>query len=226
MMKIYFISGIAADGRFFRRIRLPAGWEAVYLNWIKPLDNESLENYALRLAEKINKEEPFILIGTSLGGIVATEIALKYNPAAVIIIGSVPVISQLPGYFRIAEKTGLYKIIPGSFYKVSAKVKHWLTPENPEDKKIILRMIDETDTSFVKWGIGAVLKWRNERIPKSFYHIQGTRDEMFPYTFTLPTHTIDKGDHMIVITKAEEVNKILAEIFSTLGFVDRSGNKI
>jgi hypothetical protein len=31
---------------------------------------------------------------------------------------------------------------------------------------------------------------------------------------------------MIVITKAEEVNKILAEIFSTLGFVDRSGNKI
>jgi pimeloyl-ACP methyl ester carboxylesterase len=215
-MKTYFISGIAADGRIFRRIRLPAGFEPVYLNWIKPLQHESLENYALRLAEKIYKEEPFILIGTSLGGIVATEIALKYHPVAVIIIGSVPVISQLPGYFRMAGKMRLYKIVPGSLYKVSAKVKHWLTPGDPEDKKIIIRMLNETDSAFIKWGIQAVLEWRNKQIPKSLYHIQGTRDQMFPYTFTSPTHTILKGDHMIVVSRAEEINNILAEIFSTI----------
>ena len=77
-------------------------------------------------------------------------------------------------------------------------------------------MIAETDPAFIKWGIQAVLKWRNEQIPNSLYHIHGTRDEVFPYAYTLPTHTISKGDHVIVITKAEEVNKILAEIFSNL----------
>src|ERR1700709_273529 len=116
IMKAYFMSGIAADGRLFRRIRLPAGFEAVYLNWIKPLHDESLKNYSVRLAEKINVDEPFVLVGTSLGGIIATEIALKYKPLAVIIIGSVPVASQLPGYYRMAEKLKLYKIIPGSLY--------------------------------------------------------------------------------------------------------------
>src|SRR5450755_4104659 len=69
-MKTYFISGIAADGRLFRHIRLPAGFDAVYLKWNKPRPDESLENYADRLAEKINTDEPFVLIGTPLGGII------------------------------------------------------------------------------------------------------------------------------------------------------------
>ncbi|HEV3223519.1 MAG TPA: alpha/beta hydrolase [Puia sp.] len=134
-MKTYFISGIAADGRLFRHIRLPAGFDAVHLNWIMPQPDETLENYAVRLAEKINTAEPFVLIGTSLGGIIATEIALKYNPLAIIIIGSIPVISQFPGYFRIAEKLKLYKIFPGSFYKYSAKVKHYMTVKTLKIKK-------------------------------------------------------------------------------------------
>ena len=215
-MKTYFISGIAADGRIFRHIHLPDGFEAVYLDWIKPQPEEALENYADRLAKKINKDEPFVLIGVSLGGIMATEIALKYNPPALIIIGSVPVISQMPGYFRIAEKLKLYKLFPGSLYKFSAKVKHYLTREKPDDKKIILKMISETDPAFIKWGIRAVLKWRNKRIPKSLYHIHGTRDEVFPYRFTSPTHTIIKGDHALVNTRYEEVNIILMDIFTTL----------
>lgn len=221
-MKVYFISGIAADGRIFRHIRLPAGFEAVYLDWIKPRSDEYLESYAVRLAAKVNTDEPFVLIGVSLGGIMATEIALKYNPLAVIIIGSVPVISQMPGYFRIAEKLKLYKLFPGSLYKFSAKVKHYLTRENPDDKKIVIKMISETDPAFIKWGIQAVLKWRNKHIPKSLYHIHGTRDEVFPYRFTSPTHTIDKGDHVIVITRHEEVNNIIKEIFYNL--VRQGGN--
>ncbi len=216
-MKTYFISGIAADARIFRHIHLPNGFDAVYLDWIKPQSDEPLENYAGRLAEKINTSESFVLVGTSLGGILATEIALKYNPRAVIIIGSIPVISQLPDYFRLAEKLKLYKLFRGSFYKFSAKVKHYLTKENPDDKKIIIDMISATDPAFITWGIRAVLKWRNKQIPKSLYHIHGTRDEVFPYKFTSPTHTISKGDHVIVITRHEEVNNILSEIFSTLG---------
>jgi hypothetical protein len=92
-----------------------------------------------------------------------------------------------------------------------------LTKENADDKKIIIDMISETDPAFITWGIRAVLKWRNKQIPKSLYHIHGTRDEVFPYKFTSPTHIISKGDHVIVISRHEEVNNILAEIFSTLG---------
>jgi pimeloyl-ACP methyl ester carboxylesterase len=215
-MNVYFISGIAADGRLFRRIHLPEGFEAVYLNWIKPHQNESLKSYALRLAEKIEPGKPFVLIGTSLGGIVATEIALRLHPLALIIIGSVPVDTQLPGYYRLIEKLKLHRLFPGSLYNFSAKVKHHFTREDAEDKKIIIQMISETDPSFVRWGINAVLQWKNREIPDGLYHIHGTRDEIFPYRYTAPTHTIPKGDHVIVITRAEEVNGLISEILASV----------
>ena len=215
-MKTYFISGIAADERLFRHINLPSGFEPFYLKWEKPFANESLQTYAYRLADKINTDEPFLLIGTSLGGIIATEIALKFKPLAVIIIGSVPSISQLPGYYRIVEKLKIHKILTGSVYKFSGRVKHYFTRENPDDKRIIIQMISETDPAFISWGINAVLKWRNTQIPKSLYHIHGTRDEVFPFAFTSPTHIMPKGDHVIVMNRAREINNIIAEIFSNL----------
>jgi pimeloyl-ACP methyl ester carboxylesterase len=214
-MKVYFISGIAADKRLFRRIHLPAGFEPVYIDWIKPFRNEVLSNYAYRLAENIDVKEDFILIGTSLGGIVATEIAKKYQPVTVIIIGSVPIDSQLPGYFRIAGNLKIHKLLPGSLYKFSATIKHYFSGGNAEDRKIIMQMISETDASFVRWGINAVLTWKNKELPKSLYHIHGTRDKMFPYSLTSPTNTISKGDHIIVISRADEVNKIIKEILNT-----------
>jgi hypothetical protein len=76
-MKAYFISGMAADARVFRHIRLPEGYEPVYLDWIDPVPHESLRSYALRLAERIDKNHPFILLGLSFGGMLGTEIAKK-----------------------------------------------------------------------------------------------------------------------------------------------------
>jgi pimeloyl-ACP methyl ester carboxylesterase len=218
-MKVYFISGIAADKRLFRHIRLPVGFETVYIDWIKPHIDEALPAYADRLAKKMNTNEDFIIIGTSLGGFIATEIALKYRPACVIIIGSVPVASNLPVYYRIAGRLKIHKIIPGSLFKVSAIIKHFFSREDAEDKKIIIQMIKETDAGFIRWGINAVLNWENSQLPKSLFHIHGTKDEMFPYSYTTPTHTIARGDHIIVISRAGEVNTILNEIL-TLSHTD------
>ncbi len=211
-MKTYFISGIAADRRLFRRIQLPLGFEPFYVDWIKPLPNETLPDYAGRLAESINVKEPFILIGTSLGGIMATEIAKSYQPKATIIISSIPINSQLPRYFRIAGKLKIQKLIPASLYKLSGILKHHFAKENAEDKKIIIQMIRQTDDGFIRWGIDAVLKWKNKIVPKSLYQIHGTKDELFPYSLTSPAYTIPNGDHSIVLNRADEVNKIIAEI--------------
>jgi len=223
-MKTYFLSGIAADERMFRHIQLPIGFERLHLKWENPLANESLQNYAYRLADKINTEEPFLLIGTSLGGIVATEIALRFKPLALVIIGSVPSISQLPEYYRIAERLKFHKILTGSVYKFTAKVKHYFTREDAEDKRIIIQMISETDPAFISWGVDAVLKWRNTQIPESLCHIHGTRDEVFPFKFTSPTHIIPKGDHVIVMSRANEINNIIAEIFSGFQNVSVAGS--
>jgi pimeloyl-ACP methyl ester carboxylesterase len=210
-MKVYFISGLAADARVFKYISLPAGCEAVHLEWITPQKDDTLPSYAMRLASKINRDEPFALVGLSFGGMLATEIAKQYNPAVTILISSVPVSKQLPGYFRMAGKIGLHKLVPVSLLKSSAATKRFFTREKNDDKKLLLEIIKESDAGLIRWSINAILNWQNETIPQPVWHIHGTRDEILPVKFTQPTLTIPKQGHMLVMTCPQAVNEFLAK---------------
>src|SRR6478752_103643 len=99
-MKVYFISGLAADSRVFHHIRLAEEHEMVHLQWIEPVVNETLGSYAERLAEKIDTAEPFALVGLSMGGMIAAEIAQTYKPVSTILISSIPCSLHLPTYFK------------------------------------------------------------------------------------------------------------------------------
>jgi pimeloyl-ACP methyl ester carboxylesterase len=210
-MKVYFISGLAADKRVFRHIQLPEGCEAVHLDWISPEQGESLPSYALRLAESIRREEPFALVGLSFGGMLATEIAKQYKPVVTVLISSVPVSTQLPGYFKIAGKMGLHKIVPISLLKTSAATKRFFTRENNQDKNLLWQIIIESDSGLIRWSMHAILNWQNEIIPHPVWHIHGTRDEILPVRYTHPTHTIPKEGHMLVMTSPDVVNAFLAK---------------
>lgn len=211
MKKVYFISGLAADRRVFKHIRLPEGYEAVHLDWIDPERGESLAGYAMRLAGSIERDQPFTLVGLSMGGMIATEIARELKPSALILLSSVPLSGHLPGYFRVASALRLHKIVPIKLVKTSAKMKRLFTVETNEDKKMLRQIIQESDDRFIRWAMGAILKWRNTELPAAYTHIHGTRDEVLPVRFTQPTHIIQKAGHLLVMTNAREVNRIIAE---------------
>jgi pimeloyl-ACP methyl ester carboxylesterase len=210
-MKVYFISGLAADKRVFKYIQLPTGCESVFLDWIAPEKEETLPSYALRLASNINTSEPFALVGLSFGGMLATEIAKVYKPAVTILISSVPVSKELPGYFRMAGKIGLHKIVPVSLLKGTAITKRFFTREKQADKLMLLDLINESDSDLIRWSVDAILNWQNDVVPQPLWHIHGKSDEILPVRFTNPTHTIPKHGHMMVMTASGMVNDLLCK---------------
>ena len=229
-MKIYFISGLAADRRVFKYIQLPKGFEAVHLDWIDPKKNESLEAYAWRLAEKIDTKEEFILLGLSMGGMIAAEIAKKYKPAGTILLSSVSTYKQFPSRFKIAYYLRLHKIVPAQFFKSASVLKRlFATSETPADKLLIQEIIRESDTEFIRWALGAILQWKNEEAPSPLWHIHGSKDEILPMKKTSPTHIIPKGTHLMVISRAGELNKLLEEVlvsFTKLHGLPQRGNDV
>ena len=208
-MKAYFISGMAADERVFKYVRLPEGYEVVHLTWITPQKEESLPSYALRMAERIDTREPFVLVGLSFGGMLVTEIAKRFPPVKTILIASVPLSSHLPGYFRVAAVLRLHKVVPIGMVKTAARLKRFITNEKSEDKKLIWEIINNSDPAFIRWSMEAILKWKNEEMPQPVLHIHGTRDEILPARYTTPTHVIPKAGHLVVMTRPDEVNTIL-----------------
>ncbi|HYK56696.1 MAG TPA: hypothetical protein VEV15_09465, partial [Flavisolibacter sp.] len=81
-----------------------------------------------------------------------------------------------------------------------------------EDKKMLKVMIRRIDVDFIRWGMEAILKWKSAEPPGRIIHIHGTHDDILPRRFTRPTHLISKGGHLMVMNRAGEINRILAEV--------------
>lgn len=211
-MKVYFTSGIGADYRLFTHLRLPEGFEAVHIDWIDPLPNESLPDYAARLGQRIDTSQPFILVGLSLGGIMSVEMAKRLRPQCTIIISSVPVSAHLPRYYRVAGQLGLGKWVPPSLLKAATSVKHGLMMRPAANRRLMMDVIRSGDDRFIRWALNAVLEWNNAEVPQPLFHLHGTRDEVFPIGLTKPTHIIRKAGHMFLLERADTTNRILREI--------------
>lgn len=215
-MKVYFISGIGADHRFFTHVRLPEGYEPSYIHWIPPLPKEELSHYALRLSDQIDSSQPFVLAGLSLGGIMAVDIAQKIPPVCTILISSVPSAAHLPKLYRLAGKLRLGRLIPATLLKLAALIKHSLFMRPAENRRLMRQVIRSGDHRFIRWALNAVLDWDNRNIPSPLYHIHGTRDEVFPIRLTTPTHVVRKAGHMFVVSHPETVNQFLREVLPPL----------
>lgn len=215
-MKVYFISGLGADSRVFRHLQLPPGFEAVYLDWIKPLQNEPLRDYAMRLAEKIDTSRPFAIVGLSMGGMMAVEISKLYHPVITVLLSSVPGSAHLPFYYRAAARLRLHKIVPVSMLKSASIVKRFFTAEKDEDKKLLQQLIRDTDPAFIRWALNAIVHWNCKDFPGKYIHIHGTGDWLLPIRYTKPTHVIQKAGHLMVLTKATEINRILKDALSKI----------
>ena len=216
-MNVYFISGLGADSRVFRNIILPEGNEIIHLDWIKPLKKESLASYASRLSEKIDTGKKFALIGLSMGGMIATEISKQLNerkidePTVTILLSSVPSHNHFPAHFKMAGYLRLYNVVPISLLKKASILNRFFSTDTLEDKTLLKEVIGDSDPYFIKWALGAILTWRNERLPKKCIHIHGSKDRILPIDKTQPTHIIKNGRHLMLLERAGELNAIIAE---------------
>lgn len=211
-VKVYFVSGLAADRTVFRHIRLPQPHEIVHLDWIEPLPGEPLSAYALRLSEPIDTSGPFALLGLSMGGMMVTEIALHKTPQRTILVSSIPLSAQLPPYFRWLGRLKLHTVLPIGFFLNASLVKRLFSTETREDKAVLRRMIRRADPRFIRWAMGAILSWNNAVLPPGLVQIHGTHDELLPIRFTKPTHRIRGGGHLMVMNRAAEINTVLDEM--------------
>jgi pimeloyl-ACP methyl ester carboxylesterase len=210
MKNIYAISGLGADERAFFKTNFGSN-NVIHLPWQQPLPKESIEDYALRLSKKIVHENP-ILVGLSFGGMMAIEIAKHVPLEKVILISSAKTRDELPAFYRNAGKIKLHKLIPVSLLKSGNRVTNFMfSTRTKNDKKILSMMIKESNTTFIKWAVDVILNWQNKTVPQNTVHIHGTKDRILPYKNIKNVITVNAGPHLMLITKAVEVNKLLLE---------------
>jgi pimeloyl-ACP methyl ester carboxylesterase len=169
-----------------------------------------METYAKRLSEKITTPNP-IIVGLSLGGMMAIEIAKLIPVKKVILISSSKTYKEVPWYFRIGRALPLHKLIPVSWIANSYGPIVWfLGVITDEQKNRLKKVIDKSlFYRFDKWAMDAVVKWKNEIVPPNVVHIHGAKDKMLPHRFVKADYTIEKGTHLMVLTLGKKISEIL-----------------
>ncbi|WPU91282.1 alpha/beta hydrolase [Mucilaginibacter sabulilitoris] len=212
MSRIYLIAGLGADTRVYNNIDLHEH-DVIPVDWIEPNQNDTLSTYSQKLIYQYNIYHNSIIIGNSLGGMIAVEIANLLPVKKVILISSIKTINEAPWYFSLFRNLPVYKLIPGKlFNSLGFMIKPLFGHMNAEDAWLFNDMLNNTSPVFIKWAMKAILHWENETVPPNLYHITGNKDLVFSYKRIHDPTIVNGGTHIMIFDRAKEINKLLKRI--------------
>lgn len=206
--KIYIFSGLGADKRVFKHIKF-IDFEPVFIYWISPLENETIEYYAKRISRQIENENPIIL-GISFGGIIAIEISKQIKTKKIILLATAKTRNELPKFYLLIGKLRLIKVTPTRLLKKTNFLSHYFFgTKTKEDRKTLKEIIDDTDPKFLKWALHKILSWTNTELLDNYVHIHGTNDKIIPNKKIMCDIEIKNGGHFMTLNKFEELNNVI-----------------
>ncbi|HEX5554313.1 MAG TPA: alpha/beta fold hydrolase [Chitinophagaceae bacterium] len=214
MLDVYFISGLGADQRLFQYLDIQ-GIRPHFVHWITPGKNESWDSYAQRLLDQIKTPDP-VLIGMSMGGMMAMEVSKLIPTKKVILLSSAKTYHEIPPYFRLLRifrghqwfsyelLTRLGLIFGGWLFGTTCKA----------DEALLKEIIHDTDETFFRWAWQRVASWRSTFQGNHVTHLHGNHDHMLPIRYTRPDYVIEGGTHLMVVNKADEISQLLQELLA------------
>ena len=210
---IYLIPGQGADYRLFNNLTFDSAYRVEHIQYFTPPKGMTLKEYAHLLSEQIDTTEKFILIGVSLGGMLATEMSELLHPEKVIVISSAKNRNELPRTYRFQRKFPIYKIISPQISKLGARILQPIVePDRRRENETFKQMLKDKDPLFLRRTIEMILTWERTVSPKNIIHIHGNKDHTLPIRNVKYDYLIEKGSHMMTLTRGEDISLLLNKL--------------
>ncbi len=212
---IYLFPGQGSDERLFKHLVLPAGYDTVHISYPVPDKHETLAEYAARYIEEIDCSGPYILMGVSLGGMICTELSDTLSPLRTILISSAKTTHELPGRYTFQKHFRLNRIIPKRMTKGGARLLQGIVePDRKHDKETFKDMLKAKDPLYLKRTVDMIINWDRTTYSDKIIHIHGDNDHTIPIKNVRYDYLMEEGSHMMMITRAGEINQIIDHILN------------
>lgn len=206
---IFFISGLGADHRAFDRIKLD-GYEQTHLPWIEPDWKDTMHSYAKKMAAPILKAENPVVIGLSLGGMLASEMTTFMPHIRVILISSIKSYQERSTVLKLGRVFPIQRLMPPNTMQRFTVL--WELAQRKRlqgNTKHLTQMFKDQNDKFLRWAIVNAPKWRGEGDVSRIAHIHGTMDRMFPFKRIKNAIPVHGGTHLMVFVKGSEVTGLI-----------------
>ncbi len=215
--KIYFLTGQGADERLFKNLNLPDSVDVRHVKYFTPAKGTDMQTYARQLSAQIDTAEAFVLVGVSLGGMLAVEMSQMLHPQKTIIISSAKNRNELPERYTFQRKFKLYGIVfPGLMKAGSRLLQPLVEPDRKREKETFRAMLKAKDPLFLKRTVAMLINWQRTESPPEIIHIHGDNDHTIPIKNVDFDLKIENGSHLMTLTRGAEIGEILQEIIRNL----------
>ena len=205
--------GQGAEERLFAKIKLDSNFRIVYINFPVPEKNVSMKEYAHLISKQIDTTQKYIFVGVSLGGMICSELSDFLNPDKIIIISSAKCRYELPFRYRFQKTIPINKILPAGIIKIGAQILQPIVePDRGIHKAIFKSMLKGKSPKYYKRTVNMILNWERENINSEVIHIHGSNDHTIPLKYVSCNYKIEKGSHLMTLTRGEEINDIIKSI--------------
>jgi hypothetical protein len=212
MIHVYLMPGMSANSLIFEKIKFPKNFELHKLDWISPNIDESIENYAKRLSEKIVHKNP-VLIGVSFGGILVQEISKIIKVNKLIIISSIKCNKEMPSHMKFGKITKSYKLLPVKWINdFESLISFVLGPKIKKRVDLYRKYLSVRDENYLSWSLREMIEWKQSKPLKNIIHIHGTKDLVFPTLYIKNFIEVPRGDHAMILKRAEWINQNLPKM--------------
>ncbi len=208
---IFFISGLGADHRAFDRIKLD-GYEQTHLPWIVPEWKDNMHTYARKMAEPIMNAENPVVIGLSLGGMLASEMTTFIPQLRVILVSSIKSHEERSNILKLGRAFPIQHLMPPNTMQRFTFMWELAQKKRLQgDGKHMVEMFKDQNDKFMRWAIVNAPKWRGKGDESRIAHIHGTLDRMFPFRRIKNAIPVHGGTHLMVYVKGEEVTRLILQ---------------
>ncbi|MDH5380524.1 MAG: alpha/beta hydrolase [Cyclobacteriaceae bacterium] len=212
---IYLIPGQGSDYRLFKNLQIDSTFEVRNISYCIPDENMTLPEFARELSIQIDTLRPYLLIGVSLGGMIATEMGEFMNPEKIILISSAKCRDELPRRYKFQHGLPIYKIVSGKTAKRGAKLLQPIVePDRKNEKETFINMLNDKEPDFLKRTLKMIFEWERVDYPSDIIHIHGDKDSTIPIRNVNYDYVIKGGSHMMVLTRSTEISELINDILT------------
>ena len=213
LIHVYLMPGMAANPTIFEHIKLPQDqFEIHWLEWIIPLKDESLTDYAMRMTKQI-KHDNIVLLGVSFGGILVQEMAKFIKVRKLFVVSSIISKNQLPKRFKIARTTKAYKLLPTQLLgSIDVLAKYAFGEFIKKRINLYRKYLSVKDKVYLDWAIKQMVCWDQAAPAEGVIQIHGDQDGVFTNSCNGNCIVVKGGSHIMVINKYKWFNENLPKL--------------
>ena len=148
-----------------------------------------------------------------MGGMVAQELALITNPTKVILISSWTGPHEWPLMVRASARFSLSTFIRDWSLRAAWPLKRLIDRRPSEIDRLLFDMAKKQTARQLRIGTSAILRWPGSRWQGPLVRIHGDKDMVTPLRFPVD-HIVKGGQHVMVLTQAEEVSRLISDVIN------------